>query len=445
MKKALLLFIIPFICLSAFCQDQSPMLLNDVVVQIEATDAVNDMYNFKFEKAELYFTKLQNQYPEHPMPYFLMALSNWWKMMPAIENEDFTNVYEKEFISYLDQSIDKGEKLFKVNDDNLEAAFFLCAAHGFKGRFYADNKNYVKAAFEGKSALHYLTYTKGKGNLSSEFLFGESLFNYYAEWIKDEYPLLRPLVGLFPKGNKIEGIAQLKECAYNAFYTRIEAQYFLMRIYNVEESKPMEAYPYAKYLAENFPDNPYFQRIYASLCWQLRKHAECEKVSYDINYKVNIGMTGYEEHTGRLASFFLGRILYDKGDYAKSKFYLLKASAFAETANLTKMYYSLSSYFYLGLIERKANNNSEAEAYFLKVIKLADDKQESSITSIYADAAYQLGDLYEQLKLYPRAESYYKHAIIRAEKIESERDFTDKKRIENNSKAGLERLKLIKK
>lgn len=441
MIKLLSSILLSFFGLSCFAQEDTSMLLANKVVQIEATDAINDMYNFKFGQAETYFLRIKAQHPEHPMAYFLMALSNWWKMMPYIDNEDYTNTYEKEFLYYTDQAIEKGEALFKEDENNVEAAFFLCAAHGFKGRYYSENKGYVKAALEGKSALHYLNYTKGKGDLSPEFLFGESIFNYYSEWIKDEYPLLKPLVGLFPKGNKATGIAQLKECATNAFYTRIEAQYFLLRIYNSEENKPQLAYPYAKYLSETFPDNPYFQRVYARLAWSVGYYADCEKICYDINYKVNISMPGYEENTGRYASYFLGRILYEKNDLEKAKFYLLKTAAFAESGNMTKMGYSLSAYYYLGLIEAKGNNDSEAEKYFLKVIKLGEDKSDESAVYNYSFASYQLGVLYEKLNFTKRAESFYKNAIKRVDKLDNNAYAFAILDIKTKSNAGLDRLK----
>jgi len=421
------------------------MLLSNAGVQIEATDAINSMYNFKFDKAEAYFLRISAQYPNHPMPPFLMALSNWWKMMPYIDNEDYTNTYEKEFLDYIDLSIEKGEDLFDKNDNNIEAAFFLCAAHGFKGRYYSENKSYVKAAFEGKSALKYLTYTKGKGDLSPEFLFGESIFNYYSEWIKEEYPLLKPLVSLFPKGNKQTGLFQLKECATNAFYTRIEAQYFLLRIYNNEENNVRAAYPYSKYLAESFPDNPYFQRVYARITWELGYYEICEKICYDINYKVNIGMPGYEENTGRQACYFLGRLLYEKGELEKSKFYLSKTTAFAESGNMTKMGYSLSAYYYLGMIEKKLGNTNEAKNLLLKVLEYGEDKSDNSAVFNYSYAAFQLGDLYESTKEYKLAEQSYKAAMKRVEKLDEFVYSTTINDIKKNSTIGLERVKKAKK
>ena len=445
MKKALVVFLFSIIHFSGFCQADTTMLLSDASVQIEATDAINDLYNFKFEQAEAYFLRITAQHPEHPLPTFLMALSNWWKMMPYIDNEDYTNTYEKEFLQYIDVAIEKGEKMFKKDDKNIEAAFFLCAAHGFKGRYYSENKSYMKAAFEGKSALHYLTFTRGKGVLSPEFLFGESIFNYYAEWIKGEYPLLKPLVSLFPKGNKAVGLAQLKECATNAFYTRTEAQYFLLRIYTNEENNPRAAFPYAKYLAETFPDNPYFQRVYARLTWELGQYDVCEKICYDINYKVNIGMPGYEENTGRQSSYFLGRLLYEKGDLEKSKFYLSKTAAFAESGNMTKMGYSLSAYYYLGMIEKRAGNTSEAEKYLLKVIEHGEDKDDNGAIYNYSYASYQLGDLYENQKNYKEANAFYKDAMKRVEKLDPALYSNTIAEITKNSQAGIDRIKKLKK
>lgn len=445
MKKALFAFVIYIIHFSGFSQVDTTMLLSNAAVQIEATDAINNMYNFKFDKAEAYFLQIQAKYPKHPMPPFLMALSNWWKMMPYIDNEDYTNTYEKEFLYYVDQAIDKGEDLFKENDQNIEAAFFLCAAHGFKGRYYSENKSYMKAAMAGKSALHYLNYTKGKGTLSPEFLFGESIFNYYSEWIKEEYPLLKPLVGLFPKGNKQTGLFQLKECATNAFYTRIEAQYFLLRIYNNEENNTRAAYPYAKYLSESFPDNPYFQRVYARLTWELGNYETCEKTCYDINYKVNIGMPGYEENTGRQACYFLGRLLYEKGDMEKSKFYLLKTAAFAESGDMNKMGYSLSANYYLGMIEKRTGNLEDAKKFLLKVIEYGEDKGDNSAVYNYSYASFQLGDIYESNKEYKAAEQAYKAAMKRVEKLDPALYSNTIAEIQRNSTTGIERIKKAKK
>ena len=70
MTKLLFSILVTVFGFSCFAQEDTTMLLTDKVVQIEATDAINDMYNFKFDQAEVYFLRIKALHPEHPMPYF---------------------------------------------------------------------------------------------------------------------------------------------------------------------------------------------------------------------------------------------------------------------------------------------------------------------------------------------------------------------------------------
>src|ERR1700740_1209577 len=63
-------------------------LMQNEGLQIEATEALNQMYNFKFDVAEAKFQEILRRYPEHPLPYYLVGLSNWWKMMPYDDEHD---------------------------------------------------------------------------------------------------------------------------------------------------------------------------------------------------------------------------------------------------------------------------------------------------------------------------------------------------------------------
>src|SRR3712207_9513388 len=79
-----LLFIIISGSLSA--QEKPKMLLLDENMQIESTQAVNDMYNFRFAEAEMKFKWIKRQHPNHPLAYFLLGLSQWWKIVPNVDD-----------------------------------------------------------------------------------------------------------------------------------------------------------------------------------------------------------------------------------------------------------------------------------------------------------------------------------------------------------------------
>ena len=340
--------------------DSLDILLMDKDVQIDATQAVNDMYNFKFEKAERQFRWLAQDYPDHPLPYFLLGLSQWWRMAPNIDD----GRYDEAFMQYIDQSLDLAHKMYDKNPENVEASFFLAAGYGFKGRLLAERKSWRKAATAGRNALKYLENSSNQSDLSPEFLFGDALYNYYSVWIPDNYPILRPLLVFFKKGDKELGIKQLQEVANNAFYTRTEAQSFLMRILAIEEQELMRALQVSQYLAETFPDNSYFHRFYARLLYTTGKHWQAEKESLIIIEKIDSGKVGYGPVTGRYAGFFLGQIYTHKGKFEEAEKYYKRAVQFAEQSQDLESGYYLFSLIGLGDIAYQTGDPKGAKDYY---------------------------------------------------------------------------------
>lgn len=340
-------------------------LLVNPFIQIESTEAVDAMYNFEFKKSLSHFNYLRKQYPWHPLPYLLMGLNYWWRIVPNYDDE----TWDTEFLAYMDTTEVLARRMKEFNE--IESAFFIAAANAFAGRLYSERGEYRKAAFAGKDALKYLDECRGHETYSPELLFGDALFNYYSEWIRDEYPLLRPLMLLFPKGDKDEGIKQLKEVARNAFYSRTEAQYYLMRILSSESGDLEEARLVGKYLYDNYPKNPYFHRYYTRLLYQSGQYSAAENMSIEILNRIDSGYTGYEANSGRYACFFLGHINEIRRKYDQAKEYYLKGMLYAEEVNATEMGYYYYSLLHLGNIALRDEEYEKAEGYYKRLRKLA--------------------------------------------------------------------------
>lgn len=363
-----------FILFSLWCgllcgqtKEKPKMALMDSRLQLEATDALNQMYDFKFEQAETKFRQLIDRMPEHPLPYYLMGLSNWWKMMPYPEGDKRIDDFAPDFIKYMETASEKAEELYDDDEDNIEASFFLCASHGLLARYYAENGHKVKSINNARKVFSYFKKLDDNNDLSPEFLFGSALFKYYAAWFHEEYVVLRPVLTFFPKGDKKLGIKQLNEVSSFAFWTRTEAQYFLMRIYYNEEDDDLKALPIAEYLASAFPDNAYFQRMYARLCFTTGNWIKCKEISENILYKTNISMPGYEETSARYAAFFLARY-YFRRDRTKAKDYYLKSLEYAEKAEATKQNYYLQALMDLGKLAEEDKDYVTAKKYYEQVI-----------------------------------------------------------------------------
>lgn len=360
----------------ALSKDTTIILISDINVQLEATQALNDLYNFRFDKAEKQFGWFKQKYRWHPLPYFLLGLSEWWKILPDPKNTQ----YDDTFFAYMDSSILVAENLYKKHPEyRIEAAFFLAASYGFKGRLYADEdrKNWRKAAAVGKTALEYLEICKTQNNLSPELLFGDALYNYFSVWVPDNYPVLKPVMWFFPKGDKALGLKQLKEVSYNAFYTRTEAMVWLMRICNSYENDQQRALQLSEYLHQTYPDNPYFHRYYARMLYSRGMIPETEQQSLQILQRLDSGRFGYEATSGRYAAFYLGQLNEWRKKFEDSKKYYRLSMQYAEQNNSQESGYYLYSMIALGEIAEKQGNKAEARKYFREVKKKAGRKNEA--------------------------------------------------------------------
>jgi len=90
-------------------KDTTIILINNITMQIEISQALSDLYNFKFERAEQQFRWFKQKYTWHPLPYFLLGLSEWWKIMPNTKNTQ----YDDRFLAYMDSTIVVAKNLFE--------------------------------------------------------------------------------------------------------------------------------------------------------------------------------------------------------------------------------------------------------------------------------------------------------------------------------------------
>ncbi len=371
----IILFSNPFISAS---QDNKSILIN-VDLQIEATAAINKMYNFEFHEAEKEFNWLVQEYKDHPLPVFLKGLGLWWKIdsyagISDIKKIDSIKSLDDKFLKLMDQSILLSKNIYD-SGNKIDGAFFLAASYGFKGRLLSERKKWRASAFAGMNALKYLKEIREDDLMIPEISFGNGLFNYYSIWISERYPLLKPIVKIFPEGDKKLGILQLNNAGNNSFYTRTEAQYFLMRIYSGENNLNKAKY-LSKYLFETFPNNSIFHRYYAQILYRSSNFYMCEKESEKIINNYMKKKIGYYENDVRLAHFFLGEIFLSKRKIDLAIHHLKKSLNYSEKFKNQKLGYTIYSNFLLGKIYFEKNDFFNSKIHFKKVIKLTKRKED---------------------------------------------------------------------
>ena len=354
-------------------------ILTNVDIQIEATAAINKMYNFEFKEAEKEFNWLVQEYGDHPLPVFLKGLSLWWKIdsysgISDLSKTDSLDRLDEKFIKIMDKAISLSQNIYEKGN-KIDGAFFLAASYGFKGRLLSERRKWRASALAGMNALRYLKEIRKDDLMIPEISFGNGLFNYYSVWISERYPLLKPIIKLFPDGDKQKGIVQLNNAGNNSFYTRTEAQYFLTRIYSSENDISKALY-LSKYLFETFPDNSIFHKFYNQLLYRSSSFSLCEMQSLKIIENFNKKKKGYYDNDIRLAHFFLGEIYLSKKDNDLAIHHLNKSLFYSEKFKNQKLGYTIYSNFLLGKIHFDRGEINKSKFHFKKVIKLTKRKDD---------------------------------------------------------------------
>ncbi len=340
-------------------------MLSDRGIQIATNDAFNNMYNFKYFEAEKDFKWLKVKYPQHPLGDFLLGLTEWWKIVPDTKQTKYDEICH----AYMDEAIDKAEKLLKKNTKNKEASFIICSAYAVKGRLYAEREKWVKAAFVGRKAIKYLDESRGEENINPELLFGDGVYNYYSKWIHENYKSLRPLLTFFRKGDKEQGIKQLEYVANNAFYARMEARYFLIQIY-ASERQTVKSYNLSARMHNLYPNNAFFHRYVARNSFALGRLNDAEVYAKQLLENVNEGKYGYGANDGRYGAYILGYIYLNKyKDLSQAKSFYQKSMDYALENDSKETGFYASSNLALGRIAVTQNQTKDAKGYFEEAIK----------------------------------------------------------------------------
>jgi tetratricopeptide (TPR) repeat protein len=303
------------ICLSIALvpREAGSQWLADPDFDVHTKQGIDHVYNLEFDQAEADFHHIVASHPEHPAGYFFFAMIDWWKIMLDLDNESL----DDPFLAKLDIVIDKCDSILDVNPDDVTALFFKGGALGFRGRLRANRGSWIKAANDGRLALPVVQHAFKIAPDNFDILLGMGIYNYYAEAIPEQYPIVKPLMFFFPSGDKKKGIEQLTLAAANAKYASVEASFTLLQLYYTHERQYEKALDIAKSLFERYPNNAVFER-YVGRCYVSLGKWEEARVSFDdiaLRCRKPGGMVGYSDSAEREAMYYLGVYATNKGNY----------------------------------------------------------------------------------------------------------------------------------
>jgi tetratricopeptide (TPR) repeat protein len=339
---------------------------------------IKQIYNIKFTEAEKNFRSVMADYPEHPAGRFFLAMIDWWKILLDPDNES----YDEIFFLKLEDVIYQCDQLLDKNPKDLDALFFKGGSIGFRGRLRAFRESWLKAADDGREALPIVEEAAALDPNNMDVQLGFGIYNYYAEVIPNEYPLIKPLMIFFPEGDKEKGIQQLKNTAFNGKFAKYEARYFLMTLYYRYENNAITADDYAQLLQNDFPDNPVFEKWRGRIAVRRGDYFLADSVFKDVLAKADKKLFGYNTpNTLREASYYVGNNYKNNGELDSAKIYFERCINESQKIDEVgeESGFEVNAVLFLAQIAESLNNKDEAIKLFEKLLEMKDYERSHSI------------------------------------------------------------------
>ncbi|MFW5886157.1 MAG: tetratricopeptide repeat protein [Bacteroidota bacterium] len=249
----------------------SQRLLNDQVLIEKIEMGINYMYNCQFEKSGTIYKEVVNELPGHPAGVFLEGIQVYWKNFP-ITPHNFEK--EQKFISAMEKTIQLSSEMLEKNEKDIEGCFFQLISRGMLMMYYADIGSQSKVIPHASPSYKHVLKAFDYIEKFPEFLFITGLYSYYIEAYPEYHPFYKPFVMLFKKGNKKEGLSQLKHACDHTIFVRAESLLFTSIIYMNFEKESSKALLYAEKLHNLYPRNPYFLSRYVEMLIENEKFQE---------------------------------------------------------------------------------------------------------------------------------------------------------------------------
>ena len=352
-----------------------------------ASQGIKQIYDMQFSNAENTFRRLIADYPDHPAGRFFLAMIDWWKILvdPDVES------YDDLFFQKLEDVIYQCDDLLEKNPQNVDALFFKGGAIGFRGRLRAFRESWIKAADDGREALPIVERASklDPGNLDVQLGFG--IYNYYASVIPNDFPLLKPLMIFFPKGDKEKGIEQLTNTAMNGRYAKYEARYFLMTLYFTYENDAYRAGEFAKLLNADFPDNPIFERWMGRIAARKGDYPACASVFQDVLIKAGKNYFGYNNKKAlREAYYYIAVNERNDKKLDSAKIFFEKCADISRQVDKNEESgFLINSLLFLGMINDVQGNRDKATEIYKKLLDMKDYGNSHTLAKQYLDKPYK--------------------------------------------------------
>ena len=334
--------------------------------QIRASlmQGVEKGFNLDEKGAIAEMTKAVQLDPESPLGYALLALSNLFFYEMSFD-EKKREKEQASMLRFVSDTLAKGEQRLDKDPKDRDAFFAMAVARLVKVRWDITRKNYFTAARGAQSTQGYLEKAKELEPENFDISFAMGLLNYHIGHLPG---LTRFLSSLFvSSGDRQKGLQELETAAQKGYLFKYLAKAELLTAYANFEKQPERALPLARELNERFPRNYNILFALANVFSELSRSEEAFSVAKEIENGIKSGLPPFRSELWPRHSQLMGRIYFDKGEYAKASEYFKEALQDHAPYNARVRAWALVR---LGMIHDARQERNLAEEYYRKTLEI---------------------------------------------------------------------------
>jgi tetratricopeptide (TPR) repeat protein len=363
-------------------------------------------YNLRYTEADSIFNQLIALHPDHPAGYFLLALVDWWRIIPNMDAEARANRYprfiesqrfSKTFDEKIDRTIEVCDKRLEENPADIIGLFFKGSALGYRARLVTTRNfnasavlDWIPAIKNGYEAYKIVLECQRLAPSSSDVLLGSGLYNYLSAYIAEKQPAAKSMMGFLPPGDRKIGIQMLRVAGNRAVYANVEAQYSLLEILSEFENDNAGALEVAKALHEKYPSNPDFYKYLAKNYYRTSDYANADTAWNTILHLVHDRVSGYELPLARQGTYYLGDIRLRTGHFEDAVKLLTESVAISKRIDDDdESSWIVQANLKLGNAYDKLQRRNEAVQQYRKVISMSEYSGSRDKAREFLDKPYQ--------------------------------------------------------
>lgn len=355
MKQALRIVLLLLLISSA----ASAQNKDDMRLQI-----LRQIYSCSFDSAKKSVDVYTATFPKEPQGYFLAVLNEWWMINVDRKNPDL----DESLNDKAEKCIDFCDAILDNNPRNVDALIYKGASLGYRGLTKSLRENWLSAADDGRQALNLLDEALEISPANKEALLGVGIYNYFAEYIPERYTFLKPLMLIFPKGDKVKGITQIKE-AESSKIAAYEAKYIIAYFNMQYERNFPESEKYSRELFTLFPTNPVFEKMLCSSLSGSGKYIEALDAWMSVRNKHNDKINGYQyEPVLREADYYISLSLLKLQRLDEIETYLDECERLSEKIDTEDTSFKVYTYLMQGMKNDMKGDRKKAVYYYEKVL-----------------------------------------------------------------------------